>query len=216
MSHRTLVNNTKNKDIQDMWDTFLVTTVLYNCGNCWMVPMVAAVYATIAAIAIFFIVRIENLRKNIYTMSPSRSKTAKRTRRNKAHRRSFRSRPRSHKRRRGGSAVPAIAVPALIVGKIYATWCGHCQALEKPWEEVKKTLHRANPSVRIYDIEEQDMVKKLAEVNRPEHGITPGNEVKLQGGFPTIFKIIPAEQRVEYYQGERNAHDMAKWASARA
>ena len=90
----------------------------------------------------------------------------------------------------------------MIVGKIYANWCGHCQALKPEWAKMKQSLH---PSIQLVEIEESDTTNLTNFKN--EH---PDLEVN---GYPTIFKIHPTK-KIEYYSGNRDASSMLTWANA--
>ena len=91
----------------------------------------------------------------------------------------------------------------VIVGKIYAEWCGACTALAPEWSEMEK--HANKHMITVENIESDDMDAKLKKLNE-----THGTNVSLQGGFPTIFKIVPG--KVEYYNGERSSAKMLEWA----
>lgn len=93
----------------------------------------------------------------------------------------------------------------LIVGKIYATWCGHCKALKPEWAKMKKIIKRKGRGKKIQyvEIEESQMTDELPKFKR-QHNID------LQAnGFPTLFKL--ENGRVEYYQNSREADKMVDW-----
>lgn len=88
----------------------------------------------------------------------------------------------------------------MIVGKVYANWCGHCQDLIPKWAALKDNM--SNSNVEFVEFEEADVdgrnafeaTHKPIEVN----------------GYPTIFKIKP-DGPVEYYNGSRTPEDMEQW-----
>jgi thiol-disulfide isomerase/thioredoxin len=89
-----------------------------------------------------------------------------------------------------------------IIGKIYANWCGHCQALKPEWNKMK-SLIKKDANIEIVEIEENEHEKLNKLKQRFPH---------LQiNGYPTIFKILPNKQ-IEYYSGNRLSFDMTKWA----
>jgi hypothetical protein len=88
-----------------------------------------------------------------------------------------------------------------IVGKIYANWCGHCQSLKPQWRKMKNMIH--NKNITFIEIEEQQQNK----INKFKHQ-HPSLQVN---GYPTIFKIYP-NKKIEYYNNDRIANDMKKWA----
>jgi thiol-disulfide isomerase/thioredoxin len=94
----------------------------------------------------------------------------------------------------------------VIVGKIYAEWCGACKALAPEWSKMEK--HAEKHAIQIVNIESDDMDAELKKLNE-----THGTNVSLQGGFPTIFKIVHG--KVEYYNGERSSAKMLEWAKAK-
>lgn len=96
----------------------------------------------------------------------------------------------------------------IIVGKVYASWCGHCNALAPHWETMKANMQNMHPSIEIVEIEEGDnMESALKELN---HRI--GKPVEVTG-YPTIFKS-PRKGMVEYYGGERTADKIESWILA--
>jgi hypothetical protein len=90
-----------------------------------------------------------------------------------------------------------------IVGKLYMNKCGHCEMLEQPWNEMK---NKVGGKVTVAEDIEASETRELAELNK-KHGVN----VEAQGGYPTIYKIKPGGN-VEYYNGERNAKELIRWA----
>ena len=88
-----------------------------------------------------------------------------------------------------------------IIGKIYANWCGHCQSLKPQWSKMKNMID--NKNIKFIEIEEQEQ-KKLNKF-KYQH---PSLQIN---GYPTIFKIHP-NKKIEYYNKNRIANDMKKWA----
>ena len=88
----------------------------------------------------------------------------------------------------------------IIVGKVYANWCGHCQELIPKWAALKQNMAKSN--IEFVEFEEAEVDKR----NEFEAKHTP-LEVN---GYPTIFKIHPGKP-VEYYNGSRTTEDMKQW-----
>jgi len=88
----------------------------------------------------------------------------------------------------------------VIIGKIYANWCGHCQHLKPEWEKMKMRI-----PVQRYEIVEIEE----SEGPKLEHfkQIHPSLVVN---GYPTIFKIHP-NKRIEYYTGSPISEEIKKW-----
>ena len=92
--------------------------------------------------------------------------------------------------------------PKVVVGKLYMNGCGHCESLEKPWSEMERTI---GGKIKVEKIESAEIDDRLVKLNK-EHD----SDVAIQGGYPTIFKI--KNKKVEYYNGERTAPALIKWA----
>ena len=90
-----------------------------------------------------------------------------------------------------------------LVGKLYMIGCGHCDALEEPWNQMKNKL---GGKVMVAGDIEAAQTKELDELNK-QHGAN----VVVQGGYPTIYKINKGG-KVEYYNGERTAAKLVSWA----
>jgi hypothetical protein len=109
----------------------------------------------------------------------------------------------------------------LIVGKIYADWCGHCVALMPEWKKLKEMMKQKridNTNIIFKEIGDTKENKKkgiavdalIANFNKNNRAnLEP---IKIDGGFPTIFKIYNG--KLEYYKGERNAASILTWASS--
>jgi len=93
----------------------------------------------------------------------------------------------------------------IIVGKIYANWCVHCQTLKPEWTKMKKIIKRKcrGRKVKFVEIEEEQMTDKLPKFKQQHNVDIDAN------GFPSLFRL--ANGKVEYYQGNRSAHPMAEW-----
>ena len=92
----------------------------------------------------------------------------------------------------------------IVVIKVYADWCGHCQALKPEWERMKKIvpMHR----VQFVEINDRNKDAGIENLNRV-HGVN----MPMPDGYPTIARFGPDKQ-IEYYGGERTAHPLAQWA----
>jgi thiol-disulfide isomerase/thioredoxin len=93
----------------------------------------------------------------------------------------------------------------VIVGKVYADWCGHCQSLKPEWAKMKKQIHlkKGKKNIRYAEIEEKQIDTELRRLEK-KHG------VKITyNGFPTLFML--KKNRVHYYDGPREHGKMAQW-----
>lgn len=109
----------------------------------------------------------------------------------------------------------------LIIGKIYADWCGHCIALVPEWKKMKQMIYHKrieNANVIFKELGDTKENKKkgikvdslIAKFNTEDR---KGQEpIKIDGGFPTIFKIYNG--KLEYYKGSRDAKYIFEWASS--
>lgn len=94
----------------------------------------------------------------------------------------------------------------VVYGKIYATWCGHCRAMEHDWKRLEKKMH----PLKCVNIESEEKDHKVAEFNRNYR-----TNLALQNGFPTIFKLKKVGGSVEYYSGgERTETALSAWLSS--
>ena len=83
--------------------------------------------------------------------------------------------------------------PRLVVfGKIYATWCGHCRAMEHDWNRLEKKMR----PLKCVNIESEEKDHKIAAFNQKHK-----TNLELKGGFPTVFKLPKQGAAVEYYEG---------------
>jgi thiol-disulfide isomerase/thioredoxin len=93
----------------------------------------------------------------------------------------------------------------VVVGKVYADWCGHCQSLKPEWAKMKKRVYskKGRKHVIFVEIEEKQIGQKMQKIEK-EHG------VKIEAnGYPTLFKIDNG--KVDYYNGNRQSDAMSDW-----
>jgi thiol-disulfide isomerase/thioredoxin len=117
------------------------------------------------------------------------------------------------KKPEGGNTTTSTK-PKLVLGKIYAEWCGHCKNLAPKWAVIEKEIPKRFPSKSdqlVYKVEESNM-------NDTETGLAtlkpyladPTENVELQDGYPTIFKIVNGT--LSYYEGPREVGPIITWA----
>jgi thiol-disulfide isomerase/thioredoxin len=104
--------------------------------------------------------------------------------------------------------------PPLVLGKIYANWCGHCKILEPKWAVIEKEIPKrfqAGPKPLVYKVEESNMDDgEVGLATLKSHLNNPDANVELQDGYPTIFKI--AKGSLSYYEGPREIGPIITWA----
>ena len=103
----------------------------------------------------------------------------------------------------------------VVVGKIYATWCGHCTALLPEWEKMVQfietklnTNKKSNTKYVFSEIEQSKQDAGISEINNT-YLQNSTEKLALQDGFPTLFKIYSG--KVEYYNGDRQYLEMLRW-----
>jgi thiol-disulfide isomerase/thioredoxin len=107
------------------------------------------------------------------------------------------------RRKKGGNKTE------IIVGKIYANWCGHCQNMADAWESMKKDLVEQKGGKFVFEEIEQNNEKDgINQVNEKYLGKST-TKLSLQGGYPTLFKIKGGV--ISYFQGDRTFEEMKKW-----
>ena len=95
-----------------------------------------------------------------------------------------------------------------VVGKIYAGWCGHCQMLETPWNNMKTNLGKKGGYFEFAEIPQEHEAVGVQKINETYLKKSP-TKLSLQGGYPTLFKIKKGV--LSYFNGNRTLEDMSKW-----
>ena len=96
----------------------------------------------------------------------------------------------------------------VIVGKIYADWCGYCQMMQDDWDNLKRDLGENKKIEFVDDIEQKNETDRVNDVNEKYLKKSP-LKLSLQGGYPTIFKI--KNGKISYFNGERRYDVMKRW-----
>ena len=92
-----------------------------------------------------------------------------------------------------------------VIGKLYAKWCGYCTSLEPIWDKMRDSIEQQFPNKYTFSEIEQATEKiELPKLNKRHK-----TNVKVQGGYPTLFKINGG--KLEYYNGKREFNDMMSW-----
>lgn len=81
--------------------------------------------------------------------------------------------------------------------RVYAQWCGHCQAMNSYWDNIKSKLN-------VIDVEASE-IEKLNEINQSL------KKPIIVKGYPTLAKIKSG--MVTYYTGNRTYEDILNWGS---
>jgi thiol-disulfide isomerase/thioredoxin len=93
----------------------------------------------------------------------------------------------------------------IVVGKIYANWCGHCQSMKDEWDVLEK---KVDPKVYIVlNTEESEIPTRVDEINTIY--LKNSNEKLAASGYPTIYRI--EQGHLKYYGGDRTADAMYDW-----
>ena len=109
----------------------------------------------------------------------------------------------------------------IIIGKIYADWCGHCKSLKPEWKKMKEMIKLntgrtlKNVEFKFYEMgetAENDMynISLQQQINDFNAEHFPNGDKKIEvDGYPTLFKIC--RNKIEYYNGVRMANDLYNW-----
>jgi hypothetical protein len=93
----------------------------------------------------------------------------------------------------------------LLIGKMYANWCGHCNTLKPEWAKMEGEI-RQMPQMRhiaFIAIEESEKNKLNKFKSNPKYASL------TVSGYPTIFSHNG--QGFNYYRGQRDANSLKQW-----
>jgi hypothetical protein len=89
------------------------------------------------------------------------------------------------------------AMPSFV--KLYSPNCGHCVAMQKSWNNLKH-----NPELKKYNMAVIEVhANELDKINSPA--------MSVNGGFPTIRKVLKNGKLGKDYNGDRSTKDMVKF-----
>ncbi len=112
---------------------------------------------------------------------------------------------RSASMRMASAASKANPTGNILVGLVYADWCGHCQQMKPEWAKMKEELSPMR-NIDVVEINSDDMPSALDRV-RDRYGF----EMEQPQGYPHIFRWNGGPN-VNTYEGARTASAMKGWA----
>ena len=95
----------------------------------------------------------------------------------------------------------------IVYGKLYMKECIHCKNLAPEWEIVNNAL-KVHSDVICYDIERLEEPTKLQQFNNM---YKPYESLRVQDGYPTIYKLHKRGGAIIYYNGSRDNTSILKW-----
>ena len=130
--------------------------------------------------------------------------------------------PRTRKPRKAARKSRKAPKKKIIIGMIYADWCGYCKELKPHWRKMKNKIKRAmgnslnNVHISFHELGDNEVTREKGLT--VDDVINDFNEKHLSGvdgvqysGFPTLFKI--SKKRIDYYNGERKENGIYGWAT---
>lgn len=95
----------------------------------------------------------------------------------------------------------------IVYGKMHMTTCGHCINLIPEWDIVNEKM-KIHSEIVCYDIERNEEGHKLPKFNEK---YKPYENLQVQGGYPTIYKLHKRGGEIIYYYGPRDNVSMLNW-----
>lgn len=95
----------------------------------------------------------------------------------------------------------------IVYGKMHMTNCGHCINLIPEWDIVNEKM-KIHSEIVCYDIERNEEGHKLPKFNEK---YKPYENLQVQGGYPTIYKLHKRGGAIIYYYGPRDNVSMFNW-----
>lgn len=95
----------------------------------------------------------------------------------------------------------------IIYGKIHMKGCIHCENLKPEWEIVTDKM-KIHLNVVCYDIEQSEEIVKIPKFNNM---YKPYENLQIQGGYPTLYKLHKRGGAIIYYNGPRDHQSILQW-----
>ena len=123
---------------------------------------------------------------------------------------------------KGGTKKSRVQKRTIVIGKIFADWCGHCNEMQEGWEKMKGMIKRDTGRkikntnfdiVEIGDTSENQgrgiTVDQLLQQLNSKY-FPKGDKAVVSNGFPTLFRIV--NKKIEYYESsDRSTKALYKW-----
>ena len=93
----------------------------------------------------------------------------------------------------------------IVIGKIYANWCGHCESMKDEWDVLEKKVDK-NVYI-VLNTEESEIPNRIDEINQIY--LKDSEEKLAASGYPTIYRI--EQNKLRYYGGDRTSDAMYDW-----
>jgi len=95
----------------------------------------------------------------------------------------------------------------VVYGKLHMIGCGHCENLIPEWNILNEKM-KMHVDVVCYDIERSEESSKLPIFN---NNYKPYENLQIQGGYPTIYKLHKRGGAIIYYNGPRDSESLFQW-----
>ena len=130
------------------------------------------------------------------------------------------------KSNRGTRRSSRLAKQKVVVGQIFAEWCGHCKSLKGEWKKLKRMIKLGKGRdlknstfefVEIGDTPKNQQkgltVEYLLEKFNANRFPNGDQQLVVDSGYPTLFKVC--NNKLEYYSGNRTAKEMFSWYTSK-
>jgi len=106
---------------------------------------------------------------------------------------------------------PHESAKPIMIGFVYADWCGHCQNFKPVWQQLKQKFDYPGSMYSMEAIDSAKLPGSLDAVRQRYHATIDDPQ-----GYPHIFRVQRGGTAEVYSGGERTFANMSKWIKASA
>ncbi len=101
---------------------------------------------------------------------------------------------------------PHESAKPIMIGFVYADWCGHCQNFKPVWQQLKQKFDYPGSMYSMEAIDSAKLPGSLDAVRQRYHAT-----IDEPQGYPHIFRVQRGGTAEVYSGGERTFVNMSKW-----